>query len=132
MLAALNTKEAHSRQKHDKHNDMPNFKICDLILIKNVDKKSNWDAKHVPDFRVIKLKGTRQIEVSDQTGKLQKVNISDVHKILPADFIVSCIPNKQDFPRKGKYINDPYIMNEVSAIDAFLHEYFLDVRLRHQ
>ena len=47
-----------------------------------------WDTKYVPNFRVVKLIGTRQLEVSDLTGILRKVNISDVHKILPADFIV--------------------------------------------
>ena len=38
MLAALNTKKAHSKQKHDKHNDIPQFKIGDLIMIKNFEK----------------------------------------------------------------------------------------------
>ena len=37
MLAALNTKEAHSKQKHD---NIPQFKIGDLIMIKYFPK--NW------------------------------------------------------------------------------------------
>ena len=49
-LTALNTKEAHSKQKHDKHDDVPQFKIGDLIMIKKFDKKSNWNAKYVPNF----------------------------------------------------------------------------------
>ena len=93
MLATLNTKESCSKQKHDKHNDVLKFKIGNLIMIKNFDKKSNWDAKYVPNFRLIKLIGLRQLEVSDLTGRLRKVYMSDVHKILPADFIVSCIPD---------------------------------------
>ena len=102
MLARLNTKEAHSKQKCDIHDDIPKFKMCNLIVIKTFDKKSNCDKKYVTNFRVIKLIGTRQLEVSDLTGSLWKVNISDGHKILPADFIVSCIPDKQVFARKGK------------------------------
>ena len=39
MLAALNTKEAHSKPKFDKHDNVPKFKIGDLIIIKNFDKK---------------------------------------------------------------------------------------------
>ena len=39
MLTALNTKEAHSKQKQDKHDDVPRFKIGDLVMIKNFDKK---------------------------------------------------------------------------------------------
>ena len=59
MLAALNTKEAHSKQKHDKLDNVPQSKICDLIMIKNFKKKLNWDAKYVPNLRVVRLIGTR-------------------------------------------------------------------------
>ena len=128
MLAALNTKEACSKQKHDTHDDVPKFKIGDLIMIKNFNKKSTWDTKYVPNFIVIKLIGTRQLEVSNLTGSPWKVNILDVLKILPADFVVSCIPDEQVFARKGKYINDPHILKEVLVIDAFLHEYFPKAR----
>ena len=60
MLTAFNTKEAHSEQKCDKHDNVPQFKIADLIMIKNFDKRLNWDAKYVPRFQVVKLIGTRQ------------------------------------------------------------------------
>ena len=70
-------------------------------MIKNFYKKSNWDAKYIPNFRIIRLKGPRQLEVSDLTGRLQKVNIYDMHKILPLDLIISSIPDEQVFGRKG-------------------------------
>ena len=35
MLTALNTKEAHSKQKKEKYNDVPQYKIGDLVMIKN-------------------------------------------------------------------------------------------------
>ena len=132
MFVALNTKEAHSKQKCDKYKDIPKFKIGDLIIIKNFENKLSWDTKYVPNFRIVKLIGTRQLEVSDLTGRLWNVNISDVHKILPADFIVSCLQDEQVFTRKGKYINDPCILKEVFAIDAFWHDYFPNMRLKHQ
>ena len=81
MLAAINTKEAHSKQKCDKHDNVPKFKIGDLILIKNVDKMLTWDAKYVANSRIVRLIGIRQLDVSDLTGRPRKVNISDVHKI---------------------------------------------------
>ena len=59
-------------------------------MIKNFDKKLNWNAKYMPNTRVTKLIGTRQLEVSDPTGRLRKVNIWYVHKVLPLEFIVSC------------------------------------------
>ena len=45
MLAALNMREAHSKQSKQKYDDVPNYKICDLVMIRIFDKKSNWDAK---------------------------------------------------------------------------------------
>ena len=38
MLAALNTKEACSKQNIDKYDDIPQYKIGDLIMIKTFDK----------------------------------------------------------------------------------------------
>ena len=89
-------------------------------MIKNFDKKLTWNTKYVPNFRVVKLIGTRQLEVADETDRLRKVNISDVHKILHADFIICCSQDEQVFARKDKYINDPCILKEVSLIDTFL------------
>ena len=86
--------------------------------------KSNWDAKYIPNFRVVCLMGSRQLEVSDPTGRIRKVNVCDVHKILPSDKIVSSIPHEHIFGRRGTCINDPHILKEVAIIHAFLHENF--------
>ena len=66
---------------------------------------------------------------SDPTGRLRKVNIFDVHKILPSEFIVSCIPDEQVLTRKGKYINDPHILKKIMIIDAFLQEIFTNIQM---
>ena len=131
MLAALNIKEACSKQNKDRYDHIPQYNIEDLAMIKNYDKKSNWDAKYIPNFRVIRLVDTRQLEVSDPTGRLRKVNICDVHKVLPSEFIVSCIPDEQVLAMKGKYINDPCVLKEVTVIDMFLQENFTEIRFRH-
>ena len=78
------------------------------------------------------MTGTRQLEVSDPTGRLRKVNICDVNKILSSEFIVSCIPDEQVFARKDKYINDPCILKEVMVIDAFLQDNFKNVKFSCQ
>ena len=39
MLAALNTKEAHLKQNKQKYDDIPNYKIGNLVMIRNFDKK---------------------------------------------------------------------------------------------
>ena len=91
MLAALNTKEAHSKQLKQKYDVVPNYKIGILVMIKIFGKRSTWDAKYFPNFRVAHLVGSRQLEVSDPKGKTRRVNICDTHKILPLDHIVGSI-----------------------------------------
>ena len=68
--------------------------------------------------------------MSNPTGRLRKVNVCDVHKILASDQIARSIPYEQVFGEKGKYINDPNILKEVVIVDAFLHEIFSHVRIR--
>ena len=100
-------------------------------MIKIFDKHQIGTQK-MPNFRIIRLIGTRQLEVSDPTGTLRKVKICDVHKVMPLEVIKSCIPDEQVFARKGKYINDPRILMEVMVIDTFLQDNFPDIRFRCQ
>ena len=122
MLAALNRKEAHSKQVNKKYNDVPSYKIGDLVMIRNFDKKSNWDTKYVSNFRVLHLIVSRQLEDSNPTGRIRELIC--VHTEFPSDHIVSSIPDEQVFGRWGKYINDPWILKEVAIIAAFLYEHF--------
>ena len=60
ILAALNTKEVHSKQSKEKYGNIPQYKIGDLVMIKNFDKKkTNWDTKYIPNFRIVRLIGPR-------------------------------------------------------------------------
>ena len=43
MFAALNMGEAQSKQTKQRHDNVPNYEIGDLVMIKNFDKKSTWD-----------------------------------------------------------------------------------------
>ena len=88
MLAALNAKDACSKHSKEKCDDIQQYKIDDLVMIKTFDRKSYWDAKDIPNFIIVRLKGSRQLEVSDQTGRLRKLNICDMHKILTSDYII--------------------------------------------
>ena len=54
-------------------------------MIRNFDRKCNWDAKYILNFRIVCLIGSRQLEVFDPTGRLRKVNVCDVHGILPSN-----------------------------------------------
>ena len=51
MLAALNMREAWSKETKQKYDDVPNYKIGDLVMIKNFNKKlctwwvqDNWKS----------------------------------------------------------------------------------------
>ena len=72
MLAVLNMRDAYSKQTEQRYDDVPNYKICNLVMIRNFDMKSNWDAKYIPNFRVVHLIGSTQLEVSDSTGRIKK------------------------------------------------------------
>ena len=121
MLAALNMREVHSKQTKQRYDDAPSYKIGYLVMIKNFDKKSTWDAKYIPNFRVVCLIGSSQLEVSDPMGRTRKVNVCDSHQVVPSDHNINSSPDQQVFGRRGKYMKDPRIIKEVVIIDTFLH-----------
>ena len=41
MLAALNMREAHSKQSKQNYDNVPYYEISNLVMIRNFDKKSN-------------------------------------------------------------------------------------------
>ena len=53
MLAALNTKETCSKQSKQKYDDIPQYKMGNLVMINTFDKKLNLDAKYKPNFRIV-------------------------------------------------------------------------------
>ena len=109
MLAALNMRKSQSKQPKQKCEDVPNYKIGNLVMKKNFNRKSTWDAKYIPNFTVVHLIGSRQLEVSVPMGRTRKVNVCDAHKIMLSEHIISSLPDEQVFGQKGKYINDPSI-----------------------
>ena len=97
----------------------PIIKMGHLVMIRTFNKKSKWDAKYIPIFRVVHVIGSRQLKVSYPIGRIRQVNVYDVHMTLPSDHVVSSKWDQQVFGRRGKYINDPHILKEVVIIDTF-------------
>ena len=54
MLAAINLKRARAKQPIKKTTDPPEFKVRDLLLLKN-HKKQNWNTKYMSNFHICKL-----------------------------------------------------------------------------
>ena len=50
-------REVHSKQTKQRYDDVPNYKIGDLVMMRNFEKKSTCDAKYEPNFRVVHLIG---------------------------------------------------------------------------
>ena len=66
-------------------------------MIKIFDRKFTWGAKYVPNFRVVALIGSRQLEVLDPMGRTRKINVCYAHKVMPLDNIISSILDEQGF-----------------------------------
>ena len=97
-LAATNLKKA--RQRYglktpvEKH-----IKDGDLVLIKNNARKA-FEPRYVGDYRVVSIKG-QQVEVQPAIGgNTQWVHISHVKYVLPADNVISKLPDCSHFGRK--------------------------------
>ena len=71
MLAALNTKETCSKKNIDKYDDIPQYKIGDLIIIKNFDKNKLGCKIHTlfQNHKIDRHKTTRSLWPNRQTEK---------------------------------------------------------------
>ena len=99
ILAALIMREAQSKLRRGTmmlpNYKIINYKIGDLVMIKNFDKKSTLDAKYIHNYRVMWLIGARQLVVSNLIVRARKVNVCDAHKTVPSNHIISSIPDEQ-------------------------------------
>ena len=104
-IAATNLKYARARYGSktpvEKH-----IKDGDLVLIKNNTRKP-FEPRYVGNFRVVSIKG-QQVEVRPAIGgKSHWVHISHVKYSLPADNIITNLPDYSQFGRKTKLRLNP-------------------------
>ena len=104
-IAATNLKYARARYGSktpiEKH-----IKDGDLVLIKNNARKP-FEPRYVGNFRVVSIKG-QQVEVRPAIGgKSHWVHISHVKYSLPADNIITNLPDYSQFGRKTKLRLNP-------------------------
>ena len=78
-------------------------KESELVLIR--DHTANmWDPGYTGDHRILFLPRKTQVDVVDSTSK---ASISDVKYILPTDWVISKLPEYQEFGRQSKLRIDP-------------------------
>ena len=106
QMVATNLKYAHEK-RDSSHIEYPKIiKPQDLVLIKN-HTAGPFEPTYVGDYRVVSLKGN-QVEVMPASGGLtHMVHIRDVKYVLPADNLISKLPNYENFGRKTTLHLDP-------------------------
>ena len=99
-IVARNLQKARQQSKQTK---LPTatFKVNDLVLIKN-HTAGSLEPKYVGDYRVVKFVGNQVEVMHAKTGKIQRVHITDIKYILPAENIVRKLPDATKFGRKTK------------------------------
>ena len=58
-----------------------------------------WDPRYTRDYHIISFPGRSQVEVVDSKGEVKIVHISDVKYAVPADRVISKLP---DYLRQSK------------------------------
>ena len=66
-----------------------------------------WDPRYTRDYGIVSFPGNTQVEVVDSNGKVKLVHILDVKYVLPADRVISKLPNYQSFSRHSTLRIDP-------------------------
>ena len=96
MLVAINFERAGGKQPTRNTKDFPNFKVGDLVLLKN-HKKQNWDAKYMVNFHICKIINDRVSDLQDLTGHDRCATIEDIQLLMFAEYIISMLPDIKAF-----------------------------------
>ena len=112
MLAAINLKRVRDKQPIKKTKDPPKFKVGDLVLLKN-HKKQTWDTKYMPNFHICEVLNDRTYDLQDITSHGRHVSVADNQLLMPAEYIVSILPDTKSFRQACKYINESSLMPDL-------------------
>ena len=82
------------------------FKVCDLVLVRNHTSKA-FQEKYQDSFHVVWLLGKNQLEVKDQKGHFRQVHITDVKKTTILEVITNVIPDYSAFGHAVKLWLNP-------------------------
>ena len=106
LIVAENLRKARSRGKN-RNPRTHTIQVNDLVMTKKHLRKT-FDPKYVGAYHVVSVKGNQaQIIPVDKKGGPQKIHVSHLKHILPADRIISKIPDYTTFGRKTKLAFHP-------------------------
>ena len=66
-----------------------------MLLINH--KKQDSDAKYMPNIRICKVANDRAYDLQDQTGHVQHAIVAKIQLLMPAEYIVSMLPDVKAF-----------------------------------
>ena len=92
-----------AQKKRDIKTPVPDRKPSkgDSVLLKD-HTSGVWDPRYTGDYWIISFPRRTQFEVVDSKGKAKLLHISDVKYVLPADRVISKLPDYQYFGRQSK------------------------------
>ena len=106
LIVAENLRKARSKGKNNNPR-AHTIHVNDLVMTKKHLRKT-FDPKYTGTYRVVSVKGNQaQLIPVDKKGEPQKVHVSHLKQILPADRVISKIPDYTTFGRKTKLAFHP-------------------------
>ena len=116
MMAALNLKMAWDRSPSPtKDPSKINFKIGNMVLLRNHTFKHSFDSKYKPSFWICKKISDKTFEVQDNLGKVKKVSFQHLQLLDPTEHLLTNLLDINSFGRITKYINHPNLMADLST-----------------
>ena len=106
LIVAENLRKARNKSGTTKSRPH-NICVNDLVMTKRHLRKT-FEPKYTGAYRVVDIKGNQaQLIPVDGKGGPQKVHVSHLKQILPADRVISKIPDYTTFGRKTKLAFHP-------------------------
>ena len=117
MLAALNLKKkARDRQPNKMTFENSKFKVGRFRIAEKPQEATIY-AKHMTNFRMCKIIHDRIYDLQNPSGHVWCLALAGIQLLMPAEYIVSLLPDKIEIWRTCRYINDPSIMPNLNWSD---------------
>ena len=132
QLVVTNLKYAREKRQPKVH-IQPKLKEGDLVLVKDHTAKA-FQPRFKGNFRVVSQKGN-QVEVRPaEGGETAKFHVTDIKKILPADQVISQLPDYNNLGRLTKLRLNPkdipdldwQLASELNTIPSLYHTMKID------
>ena len=86
-----------------------------------------WDTRYTGDSQIISFSGKTPVEMVDSKGKVKIVHIAAITYVLPADSIISKLPDYQSSGRQSRLRIDYDIPNLKWVATVTINTNFLAV-----